>query len=164
MILQFMIWFSTIFNFLLAVTYCNDIVLLKSTHVYSLFLYFLSFKQHKTDFEVIPDKRPIRLPCEVSGCRCKTYSYVPLNGTQPIRCVCKHFSDDHGVSGAKKCMKPSCGCDGFYSAFTCACGDPCYNHQVSVNQSILYRYVYTVDVLNEVVFKEMVNFLKSLIH
>uniref|UniRef100_A0A8C2VDN9 Protein FAM221A n=2 Tax=Chinchilla lanigera TaxID=34839 RepID=A0A8C2VDN9_CHILA len=46
------------------------------------------YKQHKTDFETIPQQRPIALPCRVSGCPCRAYHYVPLNGTQPIRCRC----------------------------------------------------------------------------
>lgn len=99
----------------------------------SLLLFFLfisRYKQHKTDFEVIPTKRPLHLPCEVRGCGCKSYIYVPLNGSQPIRCTCKHFTDDHSVTGQRKCKKPSCGCNKFHSAFTCGCGDPCYNHKV----------------------------------
>ncbi|XP_038964058.1 protein FAM221A isoform X4 [Rattus norvegicus] len=53
------------------------------------------YKQHKTDFETVPQQRPIDLPCRVTGCQCKAYHYVPLNGTQPIRCRCKHFADQH---------------------------------------------------------------------
>ncbi|XP_070323610.1 protein FAM221A isoform X3 [Odocoileus virginianus] len=71
------------------------------------------YKQHKTDFETIPPQRPISLPCQVRGCPCRTYLYVPLNGTQPIRCRCSK-------------------CSGFHSCFTCACGQPAYAHDTVV--------------------------------
>ncbi|XP_077712641.1 protein FAM221A isoform X4 [Canis aureus] len=61
------------------------------------------YKQHKTDFETIPQQRPISLPCRVTGCPCRTYLYVPLNGTQPIRCRCKHFADQHSPAAGFIC-------------------------------------------------------------
>ena len=66
---------------------------------------FISFryKQHKTDFETILQQRPISLPCRVTGCPCRTYLYVPLNGTQPIRCRCKHFADQHSPAAGFIC-------------------------------------------------------------
>jgi len=90
------------------------------------------YKQHQTDFDEIPSTNPIKLPCEVSGCSCRSYSYIPLNGSQPIRCTCKHLTDEHSVIGKKKCKKVNCGCKKFYSAFTCACGDPTYNHKMII--------------------------------
>ncbi|KAB0397672.1 hypothetical protein E2I00_002855, partial [Balaenoptera physalus] len=79
------------------------------------------YKQHKTDFETIPQQRPISLPCQVTGCPCRAYLYVPLNGMQPIRCRCKHFADQHSSK-----------CSGFHSCFTCACGQPAYAHDTVV--------------------------------
>ncbi|XP_027429720.1 protein FAM221A isoform X3 [Zalophus californianus] len=61
------------------------------------------YKQHKTDFETIPQQRPISLPCRVSGCGCRAYLYVPLNGTQPIRCRCKHLADQHSAAPGFLC-------------------------------------------------------------
>lgn len=90
------------------------------------------YKQHKTDFEVIPTERPIKVPCEVRGCGCNSYTYVPKKGSQPIRCTCKHATEEHSVVGVKKCKKPSCGCKKFYSSFTCGCSDPCYNHRMVI--------------------------------
>ncbi|XP_028645919.1 protein FAM221A isoform X1 [Grammomys surdaster] len=89
------------------------------------------YKQHKTDFETIPQQRPIDLPCRVSGCRCKAYHYVPLNGTQPIRCRCKHFADQHSAAPGFTCNACS-KCSGFHSCFTCACGQPAYAHDTVV--------------------------------
>ncbi|XP_021109777.1 protein FAM221A isoform X9 [Heterocephalus glaber] len=61
------------------------------------------YKQHKTDFETIPQQRPIALPCRVTGCPCRAYHYVPLNGAQPIRCRCKHFADQHSAASGFAC-------------------------------------------------------------
>eukprot|EP00111_Clytia_hemisphaerica_P007391 TCONS_00021492-protein len=90
------------------------------------------YKQHKSDFEVLPTDRPFKLPCEELGCRCRSFSYIPRNGSQSIRCTCKHTTEEHSVVGAKKCQKTSCGCKKFYSQFTCGCGDPCSNHRMII--------------------------------
>ncbi|XP_028645924.1 protein FAM221A isoform X5 [Grammomys surdaster] len=95
------------------------------------YLEYRRYKQHKTDFETIPQQRPIDLPCRVSGCRCKAYHYVPLNGTQPIRCRCKHFADQHSAAPGFTCNACS-KCSGFHSCFTCACGQPAYAHDTVV--------------------------------
>ncbi|CAH2282638.1 Hypothetical predicted protein [Pelobates cultripes] len=89
------------------------------------------YKQHKTDFKELPKDRPIHLPCKVSRCPCKSYHYVPLNGSQPIRCRCKHFADDHSVAGDFHCNKCS-KCAGFHSSFTCGCTQPAYAHETVV--------------------------------
>ncbi|XP_042744587.1 protein FAM221A isoform X2 [Lagopus leucura] len=89
------------------------------------------YKQHKTDYEVIPKDRPICVPCRVSHCPCQSYHYVPLNGTQPIRCRCKHFADQHSAAPGFSCNSCST-CSGFHSCFTCGCGQPTYAHETVV--------------------------------
>lgn len=89
------------------------------------------YKQHKTDYETLPQIRPIPVPCRVSGCKCKSYHYVPKNGTQPIRCQCKHFADDHSEVVPYKCSK-GCACKKFRSSYTCGCGEPTYAHKTIV--------------------------------
>ncbi|XP_039198028.1 protein FAM221A isoform X1 [Crotalus tigris] len=89
------------------------------------------YKQHKTDFEVIPKERPISVPCRVSRCPCKSYHFVPLIGTQPIRCRCKHFADQHSPATGFLCNMCS-KCAGFHSCFTCGCGQPAYSHETIV--------------------------------
>ncbi|XP_068829234.1 protein FAM221A isoform X6 [Capricornis sumatraensis] len=95
------------------------------------YLEYRRYKQHKTDFETIPPQRPISLPCQVRGCPCRAYLYVPLNGTQPIRCRCKHFADQHSAAPGFVCNACS-KCSGFHSCFTCACGQPAYAHDTVV--------------------------------
>ncbi|XP_062979984.1 protein FAM221A isoform X3 [Elgaria multicarinata webbii] len=89
------------------------------------------YKQHKTDLEAIPKERPISVPCRVSRCPCKSYNFVPCNGTQPIRCRCKHFSDQHSAAPGFPCSTCS-KCSGFHSCFTCGCGQPAYTHETVV--------------------------------
>ncbi|XP_068944829.1 protein FAM221A [Petaurus breviceps papuanus] len=89
------------------------------------------YKQHKTDFEVIPPERPISLPCKVNQCPCSSFYYVPLSGTRPIRCKCKHFADQHSADPNRVCG--TCNrCPGFHSYFTCSCGHPAYTHETVV--------------------------------
>ncbi|PNI40394.1 FAM221A isoform 4 [Pan troglodytes] len=95
------------------------------------YLEYRRYKQHKTDLETIPQQRPIDLPCQVTGCQCRAYLYVPLNGSQPIRCRCKHFADQHSAAPGFACNTCS-KCSGFHSCFTCACGQPAYAHDTVV--------------------------------
>lgn len=91
------------------------------------------YKQHKTDFKELPSTRPILLPCRIARCGCASYHYVPVNGSQPIRCHCKHYSDDHSVIEPFKCKKSSCGkCFGFSSSYTCGCQEPYHTHYILV--------------------------------
>lgn len=90
------------------------------------------FRQHKTDFKILPDTRPILLPCRVKGCRCVSFYYVPLSGSQPIRCSCKHYTDEHSEMDPYKCKKSGCKCTHFHSSYTCGCGEPTYKHQMIV--------------------------------
>ncbi|KAK7098130.1 protein FAM221A-like [Littorina saxatilis] len=91
------------------------------------------YKQHQTDFKEIPAERPIMLPCKVSGCRCVSYHYVPLNGGQPIRCTCKHMADEHNEKAPYVCKKGGCTkCTGFTSSFTCGCGAGHKEHRMMI--------------------------------
>ncbi|XP_071802246.1 protein FAM221A-like [Asterias amurensis] len=90
------------------------------------------YKQHKTDFKELPTERPIHLPCRVKGCKCRSYNYVPLNGSRPLRCRCKHFTDEHSEDPSHACMKSSCNCVSFKSSFTCSCEQPTYLHEMII--------------------------------
>ncbi|KAL3843152.1 hypothetical protein ACJMK2_021103 [Sinanodonta woodiana] len=91
------------------------------------------YKQHKTDFENIPEERPIKLPCRAAKCKCASYHFVPLNGSQPIRCKCKHTSEEHNEADPFVCKKAGCTkCTGFISPFTCGCGEAISKHTMIV--------------------------------
>lgn len=91
------------------------------------------YKQHQTDFERIPDVRPIFLPCQVKGCKCISYHYVPLMGSTPIRCTCKHPANEHSPAKPFRCQKNVCqNCPGFKSSYTCGCGLAYNQHEMVV--------------------------------
>ncbi|PIK49585.1 hypothetical protein BSL78_13521 [Apostichopus japonicus] len=90
------------------------------------------YKQHKTDFQVLPTVRPIDLPCKLKKCRCSTFQYVPMNGGQSVRCRCKHFSEDHDEGDGHACVKCKGKCGSFRSPWSCPCGQPAYLHQMVV--------------------------------
>ncbi|XP_048850454.1 protein FAM221A isoform X2 [Brienomyrus brachyistius] len=89
------------------------------------------YKQHQTDLEKLPVERPLALPCRVPGCGCVSYSYIHLNGSQPVRCRCKHSVQDHSEAGGRRCRKCST-CTAFHSPYTCSCGQPSYAHKTLV--------------------------------
>ncbi|XP_035651680.1 protein FAM221A isoform X5 [Oncorhynchus keta] len=89
------------------------------------------YKQHQTDFEEVPSERPIALPCRVQGCQCLAFQYVHLNGSQPVRCRCKHSAYDHSETSEHLCGKCS-SCSGFQSPYSCGCGQPSFAHQTLV--------------------------------
>lgn len=68
---------------------------------------------------MLPEERPIRVPCRVKGCPCQSYQFVPLNGTQPIRCRCKHFPEQHSAAPGFPCN----------SCKSWACSIPCQETQ-----------------------------------
>ncbi|XP_077362837.1 protein FAM221A isoform X2 [Festucalex cinctus] len=92
------------------------------------------YKQHKTDFEIIPSERPLLLPCRVPGCLCSAYEYLPHIQAVPVRCRCKHLPQDHTEGGGHLCKKFSFSgdCSGFKSPYRCGCGQPTFNHQTLV--------------------------------
>ncbi|XP_039876379.1 protein FAM221A [Simochromis diagramma] len=93
------------------------------------------YKQHKTDWEVVPSERPLALPCRVKGCCCPAYEYVPRLGPNPVRCRCKHLPQHHSEAAGHLCK--SCrSCSGFQSPYTCGCGQPSSEHQTLVETKL----------------------------
>ena len=91
------------------------------------------YKQHRTDFAVVPSDRPLLLPCQVKGCRCASYHYVPLVGCCPVRCNCKHEAEEHSEVRPYRCKRGVCQkCMGFTSSYTCGCGEAYTKHQMVV--------------------------------
>lgn len=66
---------------------------------------FSRYKQHQTDFKDLPKTRPIPVPCKEPGCPCSSFHYVPKNGSQNIRCSCKHMTDEHKPGKPYNCLK-----------------------------------------------------------
>ncbi|XP_061597890.1 protein FAM221A [Cololabis saira] len=93
------------------------------------------YKQHKTDWEVVPSERPLDLPCRVRGCHCSAFQYVPRLGSNPVRCRCKHLPQDHSEAPHHLCKKCN-SCSGFQSPYTCGCGQACFAHKTLVETKL----------------------------
>ncbi|XP_041822937.1 protein FAM221A isoform X2 [Melanotaenia boesemani] len=93
------------------------------------------YKQHKTDWDVVPPERPLALPCQVRGCQCSAFQYIPRLGPNPVRCKCKHLPQDHSEATGHLC-KICNSCSGFKSPYTCGCGQPCYAHKTLVETKL----------------------------
>ncbi|KAG9392113.1 hypothetical protein J8273_5092 [Carpediemonas membranifera] len=77
---------------------------------------------HKWKEHLAPYKPGAKFKCRVPGCKCCNYDYLPSTGTWVVRCLCKHTATDHDPR-TKACTKRGCGCEAFYSRFTCSCGE-----------------------------------------
>ncbi|XP_056597021.1 protein FAM221A isoform X4 [Triplophysa dalaica] len=99
----------------------------QATNAVDAFLEYRRYKQHCTDFEELPKERPILQPCRARGCQCVSYQYAHMNGSRPVRCQCKHATNEHSESPGHPCKKCS-QCSGYRSPFTCGCGKPGYAH------------------------------------
>ena len=55
-----------------------------------------------------------------------------MNGTQSVRCHCKHYASDHGAMAPHRCTLSACLCKGFQTSFTCGCGYKSSEHQTVV--------------------------------
>ncbi|XP_074543592.1 protein FAM221A [Halichoeres trimaculatus] len=89
------------------------------------------YRQHKTEYEVVPPERPLALPCQVTGCQCMAFQYVPRIGPNPVRCRCKHLPEDHSEATGHLCKKCS-SCPGYRSPYMCGCGQPSFAHQTLI--------------------------------
>jgi len=90
------------------------------------------YKEHQTDYKDLPNARPIPTPCKQAGCPCSSFTYVPRNGSQSIRCGCKHTTEEHKPGKPFNCIKAGCKCAGFKSSYTCNCGEPTHAHYTLV--------------------------------
>lgn len=83
------------------------------------------------DHEYMNPNPPKKVACKNPACKCKQYSYIPVHGSQDLRCFCKHSYRDHTWK-TKKCKK--CGCTCFQSSWSCTCGQT-YNQHKTVIQT-----------------------------
>lgn len=81
------------------------------------------FRQHATD------NTNKNIFCKTQGCPCTLFSYIPVRGTQDVKCTCKHSYDVHGVTGKRRCKQPGCMCGGFHTSISCSCRDQYGAHQ-----------------------------------
>ena len=83
------------------------------------------FKRH--NFDNIKTKK---VDCK-ENCKCPLFEYVPVHGSNDIKCLCKHSYSLHD-NKSRKCTKSGCLCKGFGSKFTCNCGLPFDDHKTFI--------------------------------
>mmetsp|Transcript_921 Transcript_921/g.1650 ORF Transcript_921/g.1650 Transcript_921/m.1650 type:complete len:251 (+) Transcript_921:12-764(+) len=72
--------------------------------------------------------------CKANGkagrkCRCKMFEYIPIFGSQDLKCLCKHSCTDHDPNGVRKCQRAGCSCIAFNSKHSCNCGLSIMQHE-----------------------------------
>lgn len=87
------------------------------------------YRQHQTDDNVTTKK----VPCKTPKCRCRQFSYVPVYGSNDLKCLCKHSFREHNPQ-TKTCERPNCRCQGFSSTHSCTCSQH-YNTHSTVFES-----------------------------
>ncbi|CDW85039.1 UNKNOWN [Stylonychia lemnae] len=83
------------------------------------------YKEHNFD-----DVKNKKIHCRAPKCACKMFTYIPIFGSQDLKCLCKHSCKDHHPN-TRKCLKPGCkNChSGFTSKHGCSCPDVFDNHE-----------------------------------
>ena len=66
--------------------------------------------------------------CKSKGCKCKMFDYIPIFGSQDLKCLCKHSCQDHNPNGKRECLKCKT-CSGFTSKHHCNCEQTFDMHQ-----------------------------------
>lgn len=67
-----------------------------------------------------------KLKCTQAGCKCLDFLYLPIYGSQDLKCNCKHSYQLHDPS-KKNCK--SCPCKAFGSNWSCTCGQKFDEHK-----------------------------------
>jgi hypothetical protein len=83
------------------------------------------YKNH--NFDNVKTKK---INCKTSKCKCPLFNYIPVYGSNDVKCLCKHSYSLHDVV-TKKCSKcTACSC--FGSKFTCNCTEPFDDHETII--------------------------------
>lgn len=84
------------------------------------------FKMH--NFDNVKTKK---VDCKDKKCKCPLYEYVPVHGSNDVKCLCKHSYSLHD-NVKRNCTKPGCKCSSFGSKFTCNCACPFDEHMTLI--------------------------------
>jgi hypothetical protein len=82
------------------------------------------FKAH--DFDAVKTKK---VKCKTAKCKCPLFDYVPVYGSNDVKCLCKHSHTFHDPL-KRNCSK--CQCTNFTSKFTCNCTMGYDDHQTTI--------------------------------
>ena len=84
-------------------------------------LCFCKHRYRNHNFDNITNKK---VNCK--NCDCKLFNYIPVHGSQDIKCSCHHSYEVHDPV-SKKCIKCN-SCSKFSSNYICDCGLPYNSH------------------------------------
>lgn len=84
------------------------------------------FKMH--NFDNVTTKK---VDCKDKKCKCPLFEYVPVHGSNDVKCLCKHSYSLHD-NRTRACTKPGCSCNSFGSKFTCNCAYPFDDHMTTI--------------------------------
>ena len=84
------------------------------------------FKMH--NFDNVKTKK---VDCKDNKCKCKLFEYIPVHGSNDIKCLCKHSYTLHD-NLKRNCTKPGCTCSSFGSKMTCNCTNPFDDHMTLI--------------------------------
>ena len=66
--------------------------------------------------------------CNHAKCKCKSFFFIPAEGSWVLRCRCKHRHTDHDPQ-THACCKTGCQCAMFHSPWVCNCNHPWSHHK-----------------------------------
>lgn len=83
------------------------------------------YKNH--NFDNVKTKK---VNCKQAKCKCPLYEYVPVYGSNDVKCLCKHSYSLHD-NNTRKCSKCQ-NCQKFGSKFTCNCTSTYDDHKTII--------------------------------
>lgn len=60
-----------------------------------------------------------KVKCKNPGCKCPSFTFIPIHGSQDFKCGCKHSYQKHDLV-KQNCT--ACPCKGFTISWSCTCG------------------------------------------
>ena len=78
----------------------------------------MCFCGHRYKMHNFDNVKTKKVNCKDKKCKCPLFNYIPVHGSNDIKCLCKHSYSLHD-NLTRKCEK--CQCSGFGSKFTCNC-------------------------------------------
>src|SRR3990167_3544683 len=73
------------------------------------------FKEHEY---LNPKDKKVK--CNIKGCKCRCFDYIPVHGSYDFKCLCKHSYREHEMDGSRRCLRCK-NCTGLTSAWRCSC-------------------------------------------
>jgi hypothetical protein len=79
-----------------------------------------------------------KVVCNVKGCKCQCFDYIPVHGSTDFKCLCKHSYTDHNVM-THKCDRCK-GCKKFMSTWSCSCEYKWAEHKTIVGKVVRLKF------------------------